>query len=261
MAGTLPDLHAAMLDRVVAAVRNDQRFDALLASGSLVTGGFDEQSDLDLILVVRAEVQAAVMVDRRGFAASLGELLAAFTGEHVGDPQLLICLYGPPLLHVDLKFVAANDLGIFSERPLVLWARDDAGLRRRLDAVEIKPAGRTAQWFEDRTWIWLHYSATKMRRGEYFEALSGLDFFRDVVLGPMLRRNAGERPRGLRRIEGSPGARDRLLPTLAAYDRAAIAEALRRTIALYVELRAADLPPVPTAHMPQALLDYIDERQ
>ena len=97
-----------------------------------------------------------------------------------------------------------------------------------------------------------------MRRGEYFEALSGLDFFRDVVLGPMLRRNAGERSLGLRRIECSPGARDRLLPTLAAYDRAAIAEALRRTIALYVELRAADPPPTSTEHMPQALLDYID---
>ena len=261
MTGKLPDLHAGMLDRIVAAVRDDPRFDALLASGSLVSGGFDEQSDLDLILVVRAEMQAAVMAERRAFAAGLGELLAACTGEHVGEPRLLICLYGPPLLHVDLKFVAANDLGGFPERPLVLWARDNAGLRRRLDAVEIAPAGRAAQWFEDRTWLWLHYSATKMQRGEYFEALSGLDFFRDVVLGPMLRRNAGERPRGLRRIEGSPGARDRLLPTLAAYDRAAIAEALRRTVALYMELRAADPPPAPKAHMPQALLDYIDERQ
>lgn len=261
MTGKLPDLHARMLDRIVAAVRDDPRFDALLASGSLVTGGFDEQSDLDLILVVRAEVQAAVMAERRDFAASLGELLAACTGEHVGEPRLLICLYGPPLLHVDLKFVTPNDLGGFSERPLVLWARDDADLRRRLDAMEIGPAGRTAQWFENRTWLWLHYSATKMQRGEYFEAMSGFDFFRDVVLGPMLRRNAGERPRGLRRIEDSPGARDRLLPTLAAYDRAAIAEALRRTIALYMELRAADPPPAPTAHMPQALLDYVAERR
>jgi hypothetical protein len=258
--GKLPDLHARTLDRVVAAVRDDPRFDALLASGSLVTGGFDEQSDLDLILVAHAEVQAAVMAERRDFAASLGELLAAFTGEHVGEPRLLICLYGPPLLHVDLKFVATNDLGSFSERPLVLWTRDDADLQRRLDALEIKPAGRTAQWFEDRAWLWRHCSSAKLQRGEYFEALSGLDFFRDVVLGPMLRRNAGERPRGLRRIEGSPGARVRLLPTMATYDRAAIAEALRRTIDLYMELRAADPPPAPTAHMPRALLDYIDER-
>ena len=261
MTGKLPDLHKKMLDRVVATVRDDPRFEALLASGSLAAGGFDEQSDLDLILVVSAEAEVATMAARREFAAGLGELLAAFSGEHVGEPRLLICLYGLPLLHVDLKFVTADDLGSFTERPLVLWAHEDAGLRHRLDSIEIKPAGHTAQWFEDRTWLWLHYSATKMRRGEYFEALSGLDFFRDVVLGPMLRRNAGERPRGLRRIEGNPGARDRLLPTLAAYDRTAIADALRRTIVLYMELRAADPPPVPTAHMPQALLDYIDGRQ
>ena len=65
MTGKLPDLHAGMLDRIVAAVRDDPRFDALLASGSLVSGGFDEQSDLDLILVARAEMQAAVMAECR----------------------------------------------------------------------------------------------------------------------------------------------------------------------------------------------------
>lgn len=212
------------------------------------------------MLLVRPDMQAAVMAERRAFAAGLGKLLACFTGEHVGEPRLLICLYGPPLLHVDMKFVAADDVGSFAERPVLLWARDPIALQRRIDGLEIRHAGRSAQWFEDRTWLWLHYSATKLRRGEFFEALSGLDFLRDVVLGPMLRRNAGERPRGLRRIEASAGARDRLLPTLATYDRAALAEALRQVIALYVELREADPPPAPVAHMPQALLDFIDGR-
>lgn len=256
----LPALHAEMLEHVVIALRSDERFEALLGTGSMAYGGFDEESDLDLVLLVRPDARAAVMAERRAFAAGLGKLLACFTGEHVGEPRLLICLYGPPLLHVDLKFVAADDAGGFAERPILLWARDPAALRRRVDGLEIKLAGRTAQWFEDRTWLWLHYSATKLRRGEFFEALSGLDFLRDVVLGPMLRRNAGERPRGLRRIEGSAGARERLLPTLASYDRTTIAEALRRSIALYVELRAADPPPAPVAHMPQALLDFIDRR-
>ena len=34
---------------------------------------------------------------------------ATFTGEHVGESRVLICLYGPPLLHVDLKFVSLSD--------------------------------------------------------------------------------------------------------------------------------------------------------
>ncbi|MBL0897248.1 MAG: nucleotidyltransferase domain-containing protein [Reyranella sp.] len=258
MIPNLPVLHGAMLEKIVAAMPADARFEALLGTGSMAYGGFDEESDLDLLLLVRPDMQATVMAERRAFAAGMGDLLACFTGEHVGEPRLLICLYGPPPLHVDLKFVAANDPGSFAERPLLLWARDPGALKRRIEELEIKPAGRTAQWFEDRTWLWLHYSATKLRRGELFEAMSGLDFFRDVVLGPMLRRNAGERPRGLRRIETRPGARDRLLPTLARYDRVAIAWALRGSVALYMELRAADPPPAPTAHMPQALLDFID---
>lgn len=259
MIGALPELHAAMLRGIIAAVAADARFDTLLGTGSLASGGFDAESDLDLVLIVRREDHDAVMAERRAFAARLGTLLASFPGDHVGEPRLLICLYGPPLLHVDFKFVPADELDGFSERPLVLWARDPVAMDLRLVRLELAPVGRTAQWFEDRAWLWLHYSATKVRRGEYFEALSGLDFFRDVVLGPMLRRSVGERPRGLRRIENVPRARDRLMPTLASYDRNEIAEALRRSVLLYIELRADDPPPAQVAHMPQALLDFIDE--
>lgn len=245
------------LDRTVAACRADGRIEALLGAGSLVTGGFDAHSDLDFIVVVRPDAHAALLTGCKDFAAGLGPL-TAFAGEHVGEPRLLICLYGPPLVHVDLKFVTAADLDGAMERPRVIWARDPAAMERRVADLAIKPDGRDPQWFEDRAWMWLHYSATKLARGEYFEALSGLDFFRDVVLGPMLRRNAGERPRGLRRIEGLAGARERLASTVAGYDRAALAAALRATLALYVELRAAHPPRRPVAHMPRALLDFVD---
>ena len=50
------------------------------------------------------------MTQRRELAGTLGHLLHAFTGEHVGEPRLLICLYGPELLHVDLKFVTLEML-------------------------------------------------------------------------------------------------------------------------------------------------------
>jgi hypothetical protein len=254
----LPDLHAAMLDSVRAVVSADPRVEALLGAGSLVTGGFDAESDLDLVLIVRAADHAAMMAERRSFAASMGSLLSAFSGEHVGEPRLLIALYGPPLLHVDFKFVSSADEDVFVERPAVLWARDAATWDARVAAATIKPDARDAQWFEDRAWIWLHYGATKLRRGEHLEAIGTLCFFREMVLGPLLRRAAGERPRGLRRIEGLAGAVDRLRPTLGAYDRAAIADALRATVALYMALRAGDPPPQPVAHMPQAMLAFID---
>lgn len=249
----------SMLDRAVATMRDDPRFDALLAGGSYVTGGFDAKSDFDFIVVVRADAHAEVMAERRAVAGRLGALLSAVTGEHVGEPRLLICLYGPPLLHVDLKFVPAGDLDDMAERPAILWARDPEATARRVAAARLKPLGRDAQWFEDRAWLWLHYSATKLLRGEYFEALGAIEFFRDVVLARMLQRNAGLSQRGARRIEEVAGARERLLPTLATYDRAAIAAALKQCAALYVELRQGDPPAAPVCGMPKLLLDFLDE--
>ena len=230
-----------MLTRVMASVRADLRFEALLGTGSMVTGGFDEESDLDLVLLVRPDAFAGAMANRRTFAGGLGDLLACFSGEHV-----------------DFKFVSADDLSGFVERPLLLWARAPEAMQQRLDGLEIKEAQRDAQWFEDRAWVWMHYSATKIRRGEYFEALAALDFFREAVLGPMLRRHAGERPRGLRRIETSPGAAERLLSTVSTYERAPLVAAWHASIALYLDLRAADPPPYQTAHMPGVLLDFLD---
>jgi len=248
------DAQRAMLDRVLAAVRDDPRIEAVLGTGSLATGGFDAHSDLDLVLV---ETETETVADRRAFAERQGTLLTAFTGEHVGEPDLLICLYGEPLLHVDFKFGPRARLTRFVERPVVLWARDPAGLGCWLAGVAIEARARDPQWFEDRAWLWLHYGAAKWARGEYFEAIGTLDFFRTMVLAPMMQRAAGQPIRGERRIETLPGGRARLLPTLAGYDAGEIRQALVHAAAAYVALRAAEPPPRTTPQMPQALLDYL----
>jgi hypothetical protein len=254
----LPAFHADMLDRILTSLPGDDRIEALLGGGSMVQGGFDEQSDLDLIVVVRAEDHAALLADARTYAAQFGALLAAFTGQHVGEPRLLICLYGPPLLHVDLKFVTPTDLDELYERPLILWARDDRAIGRRVANAKVPPPPtRESQWYEERVWLWLHYGATKLLRGELLEAVSTLDFIRLMVLGPMLQRNAGVRQRNVRRIEEIPLAPEKLLPTMPAYDSAATAEAYRYTCTLYIELRQADPPPSPVSGMPGLLLDFV----
>jgi hypothetical protein len=254
----LPALHAGMLDRLIAALPTDSRIEALLGGGSMVHGDFDEQSDVDLIVVVRADAHAALLADARTFAAQFGGLLAAFTGQHVGEPRLLICLYGPPLLHVDFKFVTTDDLDDLFERPTVLWARDGAAIARRVAQGKVQPPrNRDAQWYEERIWLWLHYGATKLLRGELTEAVSTLDFIRLMVLGPMLQRNAGVRQRNVRRIEEIPSAREKLVPTMPAYNASETAEAYRYTCALYVELRRSDPPPSPVPGMPGLLLDFV----
>ncbi len=101
MLSTLPDLHRSFAEQLKLKFQADSRIHSLLAGGSLIHGGFDIYSDLDFVVVVDPLSYDEIMAQRIEFAGTLGHLLHAFTGEHVGEPRLLICLYGPELLHVD----------------------------------------------------------------------------------------------------------------------------------------------------------------
>ncbi|MFE0499151.1 hypothetical protein ACFW0P_00020 [Lysobacter soli] len=258
MSSTIPALHQKFIKRVRDGVARDPRLAALLAGGSYVHGGLDDHSDLDFVIVVQDESYSEVMASRLEFAARLGELLAAFTGEHVGEPRLLICLYGPTLVHVDLKFVKSSDLTRLVERPAVLFARDPGQLESILEAAAIEWPNAPPEWFEQRAWIWLHYGAAKLARGELFEALGMLAFFRDQVLGPMLHRRAGRPQRGVRRIEMLGGsAMGRLAGTIATFDAESVRAAFLKAIDMYLDLRADEPPPQPVATMPAAIRNYL----
>ena len=209
------------------------------AAGSFARGEVDPHSDLDLVIAVEPDALAAVMREREAIARSLGALLASFVGEHVGEPRLLICLYGPPLLHVDLKFVALSDAVHRVDENVVLLDRDDrlaSVLRARAPSY---PAPQL-QWIEDRFWTWVHYLGGKLARGELFEVLDGLGFLRARVLGPLLLERRGAQPNGVRRLEASaPDAALRLRSTVSLHDARDCARALRSAIELYRELRAS----------------------
>jgi hypothetical protein len=100
-------------------------------------------------------------------------LLSAFTGEHVGEPRLLICLYDNPLLHVDIKFVTLEEFGTRVETPVILFDRNSQ-LKQVINQTTAIFPYPDFQWIEDRFWTWVHYAALKIGRGEYFEAI---DFF------------------------------------------------------------------------------------
>jgi predicted nucleotidyltransferase len=258
MTGTLPTRHAAFLDNVRSILSTDPRINSLLAGGSLIHGGMDEFSDLDFVVVVEEDSYPEVLASRMDIAHRLGSLLSAFTGEHVGESRLLICLYGPELLHVDLKFITMSDLDRLVERPLVLWSRDNGVIEKRLDQAEISWPNLDPDWFEARAWIWLHYGAARALRGELFEAISMLAFFRDQVLGPMLHRRAGRPQRGMRRIEAyRHDETEQLAATVARHDLGSVKVSLVAAIELYLELRADEPPQQEVKGMPEALLSFI----
>jgi hypothetical protein len=116
----------------------------------------DAFSDLDLVLVVSEALRATIAQERLGLARAARPLLQGFTGEHVGEPRLLICLYGPPLLHVDLKFVSIAELDVRIEDPEVLFEKGSV-VTERLRSTRASPLEAPApQWVEDRFWIWVH---------------------------------------------------------------------------------------------------------
>ena len=236
----LPSRHRAFLERALEAVPAIDGIVGLAAGGSFISGNIDEFSDLDLVLAVEPEAWPEILDRQQAVAAELDpSFLAGFTGEHVGEPRLLVCLYGPPLLHVDLKFVSLDDAHERIEDPVILWEVDGCLSAAFARAAPRYPAA-DPDWIEARFWIWAHYVADKIERGEIFEALDGLGFWRAVVLAPLAFRRAGVEATGVRRIEDRlPAFAADLERTVGGVDAAACVAALEAAIELYTELREA----------------------
>ncbi len=233
----LADAPRTLLRQIVAGTRQNPALVGLAAGGSFRSGRMDEFSDLDLVVVVEPAASQEVRGKRGALAAALGPLLASFTGEHVGEPRLLICLYGPPPVHVDLKFVTPDDLAVRVETPTVLWDRDGR-VRIALAAGTAAWPAPDPQWIEDRFWIWVHYAAAKIARSELFEALDLIAFLRGQVLGPLALKEAAAQPTGVRHVEKMAPARARQMQeTVARYDARDLVSSVRAAVALYRELR------------------------
>lgn len=249
----------SFIDKAVQQCRQDPEAVGLAAGGSWASGEIDQYSDLDLVLVLTRPIAPDTEL-MRTYAARFGSLLASFRGDHVGEPRLLIALYDAPLLHVDIKFLTPAEFYQRVENPAVLWERD--GL---LTAI-IRQSGAAYppfdfQWTEDRFWIWMHYAALKIGRGEFMEAIDFLAFIRNSVLGPLLHLKNRGLPRGVRRAEVvfSPAELNRLQQTVATPDRASLLRSMMEAISLYEELRGelapADLVKNRNAH--RAVTQYL----
>lgn len=257
----LPAPHQQFLAHALERLKDDDRLVGVTIGGSYLARTMDAFSDVDLVIAVEPADHAAVMAERQTIAASLGSYLAGFTGEHVGEPRVLICLYGPPLLHVDLKFVSLEDAADRVEDAEILWARDD-----RLPAVLARQVAHfpqpDMQWIEDRFWVWVHYGAAKIGRGELFEAIGFLAFLRDRALGPLALQSRGALPTGVRKLEVSiPELQATFAQTVPTYDATSCANALRTAAELYQSLRneLAGESLLKRDAAEQASMDYLDE--
>ena len=226
-----------ILRAALSRLSQRQELTGLLAPGSFAFGEMDEFSDLDLALAVAPSVRADVLRSTPLFAQQLGHRLVCFSGEHVGQPDLLICLYGPPAVNVDLKVTTVDDLQADIERRVLLWERGSE-LRERCPGGAGRPRPVEWQWIEDRFWHWVHYTGTRIGRGELFEAARILDVVRTRVLGPLALAEAGAHPHGVKKLEWLAPARAlQMQRTVCGYDREEVATAMHSAATMYRSLR------------------------
>lgn len=215
----------------------DDNVIGLAVAGSWLTNEIDEFSDLDLIIVTKQKISdnKNLMLD---YAKRLGNFLSGFTGEHVGEPRVLICLYNNPLLHVDLKFVTLDEFHSRIETPTLLIDKDGQ-LEKAINNSQAKFPYPDYQWIEDRFWTWIHYALLKIGRGEYLEAFDFMGFLRMVVFGPLLHIKNYNLPRGVRKVETDLEIEDlaKLKLTIPTYDRQSLLDSLRNAVSLYRQLR------------------------
>lgn len=251
-------VHKSFIEQAKKKISQDNRLTGLLAGGSMIHGTMDTYSDLDLIIVYDIAYRHEIMDQRIQLAGALGDLLSAFTGEHVGEPRLVICLYGPPLLHVDLKFISSSELGTRIENPLILWEKDEEIRTILAETSPVYPS-HSLQWMEDRFWVWVHYGATKLGRGELFELIDHITFIRNAVLGPLVHIRNGHLPAGVRRLEKyAENEIDALRETIPLHSCESCYRALKSTITMYQHLRQTSHDLIRNEEAERASIDFLD---
>ncbi|GAC22559.1 oxalate/formate antiporter [Paraglaciecola mesophila KMM 241] len=231
--------HLSFLKRIIRLTQQNEQFCGLSISGSASTNNLDKYSDLDLVLAVKPQHYEALARQRKELAASYGELLGCFTGEHVGEPKVLICLYqeGDELLHVDLKFVPLSEVVQRVDNPIVLW-EEDSQLSNIYQGSDGHYPIQSLQWYEDRFWVWVHYGAARIGRGELFEAFEFVSFLRQTVIAPLAKKAHGLEPNGVRRIEQKlPELANELKGILPSMDKAELKSCLYALADLYIHYR------------------------
>src|SRR5918992_4801661 len=231
-------LHRDKVEKVCRAAMEDPAIVGMAIGGSVVAGSPDVYSDVDLRLIVEDGAFDEIFNRRDALAAAGGRAIAAFTGEHVGFPELLITLYDD-LVHVDFAFVRDSEWPNFSETiapHAVLWERDNA-LSARMASREAPSPTDELAWLEGRMWTWVWYVHSKILRGELYEALDGIQYMRNRVLFSLLAMTRGMPHAGSRRAERIVGDLSKEFEaTIPALDAESCARALQTAVALYLKL-------------------------
>lgn len=220
----LPQL--ALLEQIVAALKDDVRVRAAFLRGSFYTGKPDLYSDLDLFVVVDTAASESFARHGRTILASAGQLLWA-SDVALTPPHLRVLFAGP--IRVDLFVVTTTTLPPYTgwrvlfDHDTILNTRIGAGESyERLQPEHISVLCDTFWWT-------IFSSVGQLKRGRLWMALHMLDECRDSLIQALRWRRDPQHPfESFVDLERYLTAEDQqaLAQTLASYDLRAITLAL-----------------------------------
>ena len=198
---TLPESQQAVIDRFVAACREDERVVAAILGGSYARGEADGHSDLDLSLITADAAYEDVLAGREAFVRRLGELdfVETFGSENyvffiypdgtecelsIGRESAFTHIQSGPY-HILLDKQGILDGAVFA------WPEPDP-------AEQIEALRRLVQWF----WHDLSHFTTGIARGQNWWAYGQLqDLRRYCVDLVRLRQNFAAKPENYWKVE------------------------------------------------------------
>ncbi|TGM74776.1 aminoglycoside 6-adenylyltransferase [Leptospira bouyouniensis] len=227
-----------IIERVIEVAKNHEDILGVCLAGSYINKETDIFSDLDFVIITKNNSQFSIS-EMTSFAKNSGDFLIGFTGEHVGENKLLICLFDNPVTHIDFKFTQLKDFYSRIENPVIIYDKSDFLENIYKETVPLWPKP-DLQWIENRFWVWIHYAATKLGRKEFFETIDFISFLRANVIGPLFHLKYNKDPRGVRKLEFFLDQNEisQLRKTIPNYSFESIKDSLMELIEIYRNLRS-----------------------
>jgi predicted nucleotidyltransferase len=236
--------HRQLLERAVAYFQADQRVVAVALGGSIAVGNMDFYSDIDLDIVARDDDFDAVFAARDKAAVAVGQPLFRFIADHLPiGAHLYIVLYDGPI-KLDFNYLSATDVKPSWTLAGRVILKDTNGFLAAVKSQSAElntdqPPRERVLSLNQKFWTWCWYVFGKIKRGELWEALDGINSIRSLAILPMLDWVARKPEIGYRRLESKLDAKlaEKLAASVANLQPESLYAALQAEIALFKDLR------------------------
>jgi predicted nucleotidyltransferase len=240
-------VHEEIARKAVDMLAADSEVVGLYLAGSFALGHPDRYSDIDLYVVIPDGSKDDVLRRAASMVQDVARVATWFPATHLGDPAQLIVIYeADPPIHVDFQYKEVRELipRVKDKDIIVLVDRSGDLAQHKEASGKLGPPREDEeverlQYLEDRFWAWTWYAASKIARGELWEARDAIEYMRSNVLVALADIGLGTPREGNRRLESKyPDENQMILSETIPreHSKGAYAGALRALVAGFEKL-------------------------